>query len=207
MESSRQGIEQVVLPSADGAVLVNLPDPARYALHKVLVAGERRGVYGSGEGAQGPGSGGAAARGAVAMALEPKKRQLEVQPMRRRAARAPRLSHIRNSLQQIRPRQRGSRPVESSQGLLAGLRSQRVIGTKSDSPAAVARRTNSMAAAPCATSSLTRKRTSALVSSVGINATHSSHRSALADFSAPRAILRDREGSSSWLGRRCCRRA
>ncbi|MBN9460310.1 MAG: nucleotidyltransferase domain-containing protein [Burkholderiales bacterium] len=45
MEYSLQGVEQAVLPSAEGAVLVNLPDPARYALHKVLIAGEREGAF------------------------------------------------------------------------------------------------------------------------------------------------------------------
>ncbi len=45
MEYSLQGIEQAVLPSAEGAVLVNLPDPARYALHKLLIAGEREGAF------------------------------------------------------------------------------------------------------------------------------------------------------------------
>ena len=34
-----------MLLSAEGAVLVNLPDPARYALHKVLIAGEREGAF------------------------------------------------------------------------------------------------------------------------------------------------------------------
>ncbi len=34
-----------MLPSAEGAVLVNLPDPARYALHKLLIAGEREGAF------------------------------------------------------------------------------------------------------------------------------------------------------------------
>jgi len=42
LEYSLQDVEQAVLPSAEGAVLVNLPDPARYAFHEVLiVAGER----------------------------------------------------------------------------------------------------------------------------------------------------------------------
>lgn len=45
MEYSLQAVEQAVLPSAEGAVLVNLPDPARYALHKVLIAGEREGAF------------------------------------------------------------------------------------------------------------------------------------------------------------------
>jgi len=41
-EYSLQDVEQAVLPSAEGAVLVNLPDPARYAFHEILiVAGER----------------------------------------------------------------------------------------------------------------------------------------------------------------------
>lgn len=45
MEYSLQGVEQAVLPSTEGAVLVNLPDPARYALHKLLIAGEREGAF------------------------------------------------------------------------------------------------------------------------------------------------------------------
>lgn len=45
MEYSLQSIEQVVLPSAEGAMLVNVPDPARYAWHKVLIAGEREGAF------------------------------------------------------------------------------------------------------------------------------------------------------------------
>jgi hypothetical protein len=32
---SLQAVEQVVLPSTEGAALINLPDPARQSLHKV----------------------------------------------------------------------------------------------------------------------------------------------------------------------------
>lgn len=45
MEYSLQDVEQAVLPSAEGTVLVNVPDPARYALHKVLIADEREGAF------------------------------------------------------------------------------------------------------------------------------------------------------------------
>lgn len=45
MEYSLQGVEQAALPSIEGAVLVSLPDPARYALHKLLIAGEREGAF------------------------------------------------------------------------------------------------------------------------------------------------------------------
>lgn len=41
MEFSLEGVEQAVLFCAEGAVLVNVPHPARYALHKLLVYGER----------------------------------------------------------------------------------------------------------------------------------------------------------------------
>ncbi|RPH62111.1 MAG: hypothetical protein EHM83_12030, partial [Burkholderiales bacterium] len=45
MEFSLQGVEQAVLMCAEGAVLVNVPDPARFALHKLLVHGERKGAF------------------------------------------------------------------------------------------------------------------------------------------------------------------
>lgn len=45
MEFSLQDIEQAVLFCAEGAVVVNVPSPARYALHKLLVAGERSGAF------------------------------------------------------------------------------------------------------------------------------------------------------------------
>lgn len=45
MEFSLQGIEQAALMCAEGAVLVNVPDPARFALHKLLVHGERAGTF------------------------------------------------------------------------------------------------------------------------------------------------------------------
>jgi hypothetical protein len=41
MEFSLAGVEQAVLFCAEGAVLVNVPAPARFALHKLLVYGER----------------------------------------------------------------------------------------------------------------------------------------------------------------------
>ncbi len=45
MEFSLEGVEQAVMFCAEGAVMVNLPGPARYALHKLLVAGERSGAF------------------------------------------------------------------------------------------------------------------------------------------------------------------
>lgn len=45
MEFSLQGVEQTVLFCPEGAVVVNVPDPARYALHKLLVFGERKGAF------------------------------------------------------------------------------------------------------------------------------------------------------------------
>lgn len=41
LEYLLQDVEQAVLPGPSSAVLVNVPNPARYALHKLLVAGER----------------------------------------------------------------------------------------------------------------------------------------------------------------------
>lgn len=41
IEYSLQDIHQAALLSEEGALLVNVPHPARYALHKLLVAGER----------------------------------------------------------------------------------------------------------------------------------------------------------------------
>jgi hypothetical protein len=45
MEFSLQDIQQAALLSEEGAILVNLPNPARYALHKLIVAGEREGAF------------------------------------------------------------------------------------------------------------------------------------------------------------------
>lgn len=45
MEFSLQGVEQAALVCTEGAVLVNVPDPARFALHKLLVHGEREGAF------------------------------------------------------------------------------------------------------------------------------------------------------------------
>ncbi len=41
MEYLLQDVQQAAVLSRAGAVLVNVPDPARYALHKLIVAGER----------------------------------------------------------------------------------------------------------------------------------------------------------------------
>lgn len=45
MEFSLEQVEQAVLFCPEGAVLVNVPDPARFALHKLLVYGERGGAF------------------------------------------------------------------------------------------------------------------------------------------------------------------
>jgi len=45
MEFSLMNVQQAVLFCAEGAVVVNVPHPARYALHKLLVYGERTGSF------------------------------------------------------------------------------------------------------------------------------------------------------------------
>ena len=45
MEYSLEDIQQVALFSGDIVILANVPHPARYALHKLLIAGEREGTY------------------------------------------------------------------------------------------------------------------------------------------------------------------
>lgn len=45
MEFSLEQVQQAVLMSGEGAVLANIPHPARYALHKLLVFAERRGAF------------------------------------------------------------------------------------------------------------------------------------------------------------------
>jgi len=45
MEFSLEHIEQAVVFSRERAVLVNVPEPARFALHKLIVYGERTGSY------------------------------------------------------------------------------------------------------------------------------------------------------------------
>lgn len=45
MEFSLEAVEQAALFCPEGAVVVNVPDPARFALHKLLVYGERRGTF------------------------------------------------------------------------------------------------------------------------------------------------------------------
>src|SRR5262249_50874641 len=45
MEYSLEDVRQAVLFSGDIAVLVNVPSPARYALHKLVVFGERSGTF------------------------------------------------------------------------------------------------------------------------------------------------------------------
>ena len=45
MEFALEHVEQAVIFSRDEAVLVNLPEPARFAVHKLIVYGERKGAY------------------------------------------------------------------------------------------------------------------------------------------------------------------
>ena len=45
MEYSLHDVQQAVLFSGETVVLVNVPSPARYALHKLIVYGERKGAY------------------------------------------------------------------------------------------------------------------------------------------------------------------
>lgn len=45
MEFSMENMQQAVLFCTEGAVVVNIPHPARYALHKLLVFGERSGAF------------------------------------------------------------------------------------------------------------------------------------------------------------------
>ena len=45
MEFSLEGVEQAALFANEGAVVVNVPGPERYALHKLVVYGERTGAF------------------------------------------------------------------------------------------------------------------------------------------------------------------
>jgi len=45
MEFSLQDVEQAVVFSTEHVVLVNVPEPARFALHKLIVFGERTGAF------------------------------------------------------------------------------------------------------------------------------------------------------------------
>jgi hypothetical protein len=45
MEYSLEHVQQAVLFCPEGSVVVNVPHPARYALHKLLVYGERNGAF------------------------------------------------------------------------------------------------------------------------------------------------------------------
>lgn len=45
MEFSLVDVQQAVLFNANGAVTVNIPHPARFALHKLIVYGERKGAF------------------------------------------------------------------------------------------------------------------------------------------------------------------
>lgn len=47
MEFSLIQVQQAVVFNAEGAVVVNIPHPARYALHKLIVYGEREGTFAS----------------------------------------------------------------------------------------------------------------------------------------------------------------
>jgi hypothetical protein len=45
IEYSLENLKQAVLFSGESVILVNVPDPARYALHKLIVYGERKGEF------------------------------------------------------------------------------------------------------------------------------------------------------------------
>jgi hypothetical protein len=45
MEFSLENVQQAVLFAGDRSVVANVPQPARYALHKLLVYGEREGTF------------------------------------------------------------------------------------------------------------------------------------------------------------------
>lgn len=45
MEFSLEQVQQAVMFNREGAVVVNIPHPARYALHKLIVFGEREGAF------------------------------------------------------------------------------------------------------------------------------------------------------------------
>lgn len=45
MEYSLENVQQTVLLCGDNAAVVNVPHPARYALHKLIVSGEREGAF------------------------------------------------------------------------------------------------------------------------------------------------------------------
>lgn len=45
MEYSLENVQQTALLCGDSATMVNVPHPARYALHKLIVAGEREGAF------------------------------------------------------------------------------------------------------------------------------------------------------------------
>lgn len=45
MEFSPENVQQAVLLAGDRAIVANVPHPARYALHKLIVYGERRGTF------------------------------------------------------------------------------------------------------------------------------------------------------------------
>ena len=45
MEYSLENVQQTALLSGDSGTMVNVPHPARYALHKLIVAGEREGAF------------------------------------------------------------------------------------------------------------------------------------------------------------------
>ena len=45
MEFSLENVQQTALLCGDSATMVNVPHPARYALHKLIIAGEREGAF------------------------------------------------------------------------------------------------------------------------------------------------------------------
>lgn len=45
MEFSLENVQQTALLAGNGAMVVNVPHPARYAVHKLIIAGEREGAF------------------------------------------------------------------------------------------------------------------------------------------------------------------
>lgn len=45
MEFSLVDVQQTAMLSRSGAIMANVPHPARYALHKLIIAGEREGIF------------------------------------------------------------------------------------------------------------------------------------------------------------------
>lgn len=45
MEFSLEQVQQAIMFSREGAVVVNIPHPVRYVLHNLIVFGEREGAF------------------------------------------------------------------------------------------------------------------------------------------------------------------